>query len=68
MLADIVHRLATGGEVLEHELAAAGVPPERLEAAAGEVRAAAASWAALPPGSVWTVHWQPARRSRGRAG
>jgi hypothetical protein len=68
MLADVVHRLATGGEVLERELAAAGLPTERLEAAAGEVRAAAASWAALAPGSTWTLRWQPARRPRGRAG
>ncbi|MGY1744338.1 hypothetical protein [Blastococcus sp. SYSU D00695] len=60
-LADLVHRLADGAEVLPGESGRTGVPPERLAAAAAVLRAAGRRWAALAPGEVWVQEW-PARR------
>jgi hypothetical protein len=69
-LADLVGRLATGAEVLPGEIPAAGVPPERLAAAAAELRDAQRRWAALAVGEVWVVEWGAAstRRAGNRSG
>ncbi|MGY1820566.1 hypothetical protein [Geodermatophilus sp. SYSU D00079] len=64
-LADLVGRLARGAEVLPGQVAASGVPPERLQAVVGALREAAARWAALAPGETWVVEWVPAPRARG---
>ena len=66
-LADLVHRLADGAEVLPGERADAGVPVERLTAAADALRAAGRRWAAMRPGEEWVQEW-PAPRVAGRAG
>ena len=63
-VADIVHRLADGAEVLPQQLAGCGVPRDRLEAAAGMVRRAAAHWAALDPGKTWVVEWPGGAQAR----
>ena len=68
-LADLVSRLARGAAVLPGELAASGVDPARLEAAAAELRTAGRRWAALRPGAEWTVEWsapQPRRPAGSR--
>jgi hypothetical protein len=64
-VADVVGRLARSEEVLPAQLAAAGVPRERIEAAVDAVRDAARRWAALPVGERWVVEW-PDRSSRRR--
>ena len=61
-VADLVSRTARGAEVLRDEVAASGIDPARLQAAAAELRAAGRRWAALPPGAEWTVEWAPPRR------
>ena len=58
-LADLVGRLARGGEVLPGETSHAGQTPEALRAAATDLSAAASRWAALAPGATWTVDWRP---------
>jgi hypothetical protein len=65
-VADLVHRLAEGAEVLPQQLAECAVPRDRLEAAAQVLRDATARWSALEPGQVWVVEW-PSRRRRPRA-
>jgi hypothetical protein len=62
-LADLVHRMAEGAELLPGEIAGSGVPPERLEAAAAALRAAGRRWAAMSPGEQWLQDW-PARPAR----
>jgi hypothetical protein len=59
-LADLVHRLAEGAEVLPSQLATAGLPAERLDDAARALRDATARWAALAPGQTLVVE-RPAR-------
>jgi len=70
-LADLVSRLARGAEVLRGEIAATGLAPAQLDAAAAELRSAGRRWADLRPGATWTLEWsQPRsrdRRSRSRA-
>ncbi len=66
-LADLVHRLADGAEVLPGEVAGSGIPAVRLAAAAEALRAAGRRWAALRPGEVWMQEW-PAPRVAGRRG
>ena len=62
-LADLVHRLADGDAVLPGEVAATGVPADRLSAAAEVLREAGLRWAALRPGEAWVQEWpgSPAR-------
>jgi hypothetical protein len=70
-VAHIVGRLARDEEILPNEIAASGVPPERIEAAVAAVRDAARRWAALPVGERWVVEWPPpppSGRSAGRGG
>ncbi len=64
-LADLVHRLADGAEVLPGEVAGSGVPADRLAAAAEALRAAGRRWTALRPGEDWVQDW-PAPRGAGR--
>ncbi|MGY1812538.1 hypothetical protein [Blastococcus sp. SYSU D00820] len=68
-LADVVHRLAEGAEVLPRQLADAGVDRSRLDAAAEVLRAATEHWAALEPGTEHVVTWPagPAGRHRSRS-
>jgi hypothetical protein len=56
-LADLVHRLADGAEVLPGEVAASGVPADRLAAAVEALRAAGRRWAAMEPGAEWVLEW-----------
>ncbi len=56
-LADLVHRLASGAEVLPGEIPATGLRPERLSAAAAELRDLQRRWAGLAVGEVWVVEW-----------
>jgi len=63
-LADLVGRLSRRGEVLATELAASGLPRERLTAAADELAAAGRRWAALRPGQTWVVEWSAPRPAR----
>jgi hypothetical protein len=56
-VAHVVGRLARGEEILPGDVAASGIPPERLEAAVEAVRDAARRWAALPVGERWVVEW-----------
>jgi hypothetical protein len=60
-LADLVGRLARGGEVLPQEPAGAGLDSARLTAAAQGLREAGDRWAALRPGEEWVVEWTTAR-------
>ena len=64
-LADLVHRLADGAEVLPGEVARSGVPADRLAAAAEELREAGRRWAAMAAGKEWVQEW-PAARVAGR--
>jgi hypothetical protein len=64
-LADLVGRLASGGRVLDGEIAATGMPPEALGVGAAEVRDARRRWAGLAVGEVWVVEWRVASRSAG---
>ena len=66
-LADLVHRLADGDEVLPGEVADCGIPADRLAAAAEELREAGRRWAAMRPGEEWVQEW-PAVRVAGRRG
>lgn len=66
LLADLVHRLASGEEALRQEMAIVGVPEEQLQSAATELRAATARWAALAPGATWDLEWDCAGRDRER--
>lgn len=63
-LADLVSRLAAGGEILPGELGASGVPADRLDDAAAALRSGAARWAGLRPGATWTVDWPAGTRRR----
>jgi len=67
IVAHIVGRLARDENILPNEIAASGVPPERIAVAVEAVRDAARRWAALPVGEHWVVEW-PSRpgRSAGR--
>jgi hypothetical protein len=65
-LADLCERLASGAEVLPQQVAAAGVPADRLAAVADALRRATARWAALTPGQEWTLEW-PVSRAAGRS-
>ena len=63
-VADLVHRLADGAEVLPQQLAGCAVPRDRLDAAAQVLRDATARWATLEPGEVWVLEWPSPRRRR----
>jgi hypothetical protein len=67
-VADVVGRLARNEQILPHEIATSGIPPERIEAAVLAVREAAGRWAALPVGEHWVVEWpsRPGRRAARR--
>ena len=68
-LADLVSRLASGGDVLPGEIPATRMPPQALVAAAAELRSAQRRWAGLAAGKVWVVEWGvPARRAGTRSG
>jgi hypothetical protein len=62
-LADLVSRLASGGEVLPGEIPATGRPPRTLVAAATELRNVRRRWAGLAVGQVWVVDWGVGRRT-----
>jgi hypothetical protein len=61
-LADLVGRLASGGEVLPGETAATGRAQESLSAAAVELRSVRRRWSALAVGDVEVVEWGVSRR------
>jgi hypothetical protein len=63
-LAHVVGRLAYEEEILPSEVAASGVPGERVEVAVTAVREATRRWAALPVGERWVFEW-PTRSGRG---
>jgi hypothetical protein len=63
-LADLVGRLASGGEVLPGEIPATGMPRQTLVAAADELRSVRRRWAGLTTGQVWVVEWGVARTRR----
>ena len=63
-MADLVHRLADGAEVLPSQLSTAGLPPDALAAAVEVLRATRRRWSGLEPGATWTLEWLT---SRGRA-
>lgn len=65
-VADLVSRLARGAVVLPGEVPSSGVPADRLNAAAGELRAVARRWAELAPGASWTVAWRTGAGGRRR--
>ena len=73
LVADVVHRLAEGAEVLPAQVSSSGLPPERLQAAAEALRDATVRWSALAPGETWVVEWAVSRgggrssRAAGRA-
>jgi hypothetical protein len=67
-VADLVHRLADGQEVVPGQVAASGLPADRLAAAVAAVRDIARRWAELESATTWTLEWRtpsPGRR-RGR--
>ena len=64
-LADLVSRLASGGEVLPGEIPATRMPPQALVLAAAELRSAQRRWAGLAAGEVWVVEWGVAARRAG---
>ena len=68
-VAHIVGRLARNEEILPNEIAASGIPPERIAVAVEAVRDAARRWAALPVGGHWVVEWpcRPGRSARRRS-
>jgi hypothetical protein len=66
LLADVVHRLADGEEVLPSQITASGLPPARLDVAAQALRHATAHWAALAPGETWVLEWAPPGRAARR--
>ena len=57
-VADLVHRMAAGEEVLPSQRTSAGVPADRLAAAVDALRDAGRRWSALAPGETWTLEWQ----------
>lgn len=61
-LAHVVERVARGAEILPGELAAPGIPRERMASAVEAVREAARRWTALPVGECWVWEWTPAGR------
>jgi hypothetical protein len=63
-VADLVHRLARGEEVLPSQRSAAAVPTDRLASAVDALRDAERRWAALTPGDTRTLEWAvvPGRR------
>jgi hypothetical protein len=65
-LADLVGRSARGAEVLPGEVAALGLPPERVAVAAVALADAGRSWRALAVGEAWTLEW-PVPRNRDRS-
>lgn len=66
-LADLVHRLADGAQVLPGEVERSGVPADRLAAAVEALREAERRWAALRPGGQWVLQWPaPAARTARR--
>ena len=65
-LADLVGRLASGGEVLPGEIPATGRPLQALVAAAAELRNLRRQWAGLAAGDVWLVEWKSSARRTGR--
>jgi hypothetical protein len=65
-VADVVHRLADGEEILPGQVEGSGVPRERIDAAVEAVRDAARRWAALPVGERWTLEWPASRGARRR--
>jgi hypothetical protein len=67
-VADVVGRLARDEQLLPSQIAASGVPRERIDAAVAAVRDAARRWAALPVGERWVVEWAPAGHRRAGAG
>ncbi|MCF6508737.1 hypothetical protein E9549_15175 [Blastococcus sp. MG754426] len=67
-VADLVHRLSGGEEVLPGQVAASGVPRERIGAAVEAVREATRRWAALPVGERWVVEWPAGPRGPGTGG
>jgi hypothetical protein len=67
-LADLVHRLADGAEVLPGQVEQCGIPADRLTAAVEALRAAGRRWAAMRPGEKWVQEWPSAARVAGRRG
>jgi hypothetical protein len=68
-LAHVVDRLAHDQGILPNEIAASGVPRDRIEAAEEAVREAARRWTALPVGERWVFEWtSPSGRTPGRGG
>ena len=65
-LADLVDRLASGAELLPGEIPASGLPPERLAAAAAELRDVQRRWAGLAVGEPWVFEWAVSARRSGR--
>ena len=63
-VADLVHRMAAGEEVLDSQVAASGVSAGELAAVVAAVREAGRRWAALSPGATWTLEWGPGGRAR----
>src|SRR6476661_2901545 len=66
-LADLVNRLASGGEVTPGALPATGVPPQRIVAAVVELGNVQRRWAGLAAGEVWVVEWESGRRTTPRS-
>jgi hypothetical protein len=66
-VADLVHRLAAGQEVLPGQVAASGLPWDRLAAAVAAVRETGRRWAELESGTTWTLEWRTPSRGRRRA-
>ncbi len=66
-VADLVARTARGQQVLPGEAPAAGIPPDRLAAAAAALADAARRWRALPVGGTWTLEWRTPVSSPGRS-
>ena len=67
-LTDLVGRLSRADEVLPGETSPAGQAPEALRAAAADLASAASRWAALAPGTTWTVDWRQSGSSSRKDG
>jgi hypothetical protein len=66
-VAHVVGRLAHDEPILPDEIAASGVPRDRIEAAVGAVREASRRWTALPVGEQWVFEWtSPSNGPSGR--
>ncbi len=61
-VADLVGRLARGEQLLPDQVAASGLPAERIGTAVDAVRDAARRWAALPVGERWVLEWRTSAR------